>query len=438
MEGIRGPYTGTWLDQARVPFGAQDMDGLDEAWRLALELCATAYQFDGAAWRAAGWADALSVQLAGEGRDRRMQPVKDARGVARRYLEKRVEGAPEPPSPGPQAVEKALLLSHPLPGGRQLIAVSFRGTGGTAREWEPNFACHPVRGVHSGFAQLAGHFAAASGAFPLPEAGHAVGEPALTLAGVEQELCRGDSRFRLLLTGYSQGGAVMQLYARRLLDAGALPRHLLGLGFASPSVSYDPPGAAGFPVFHLANADDLTPRVGALHHLGQVWRFRPQDALRALWYGEALQDAAFRRMLSLSLGLTGLEGAMRYAVLLLRAALGLPKPELRAFFAQLLHPLGDSDTARAVAGQAPLTARVLLFKASSEYRAVFGALPAGDAEELTLLRDMLSMGAGSYAAALWRALALPHQLVRQPGGNPAGYQYIVRHGLHLLTRANGA
>ncbi len=435
MDTLKGPYTGIPLTDVKVPAGFAGMDALHSAWQLALELNATAYGFDEDLWTRAGWQDVLSVRLVGEKRERRIQSVRNIRNVTRRYLEKRVNGKADPERSEPDEVEKALVMTHPMPNGRQLVAITLRGTGGTAREWEPNFACHPTQDVHSGFLSLAGLFADGTSGIALPRAGEAVGEPALTLAMVETELKRPDSRFQLFLTGYSQGGAVMQLYAKKLLDQGVLPDNMLGLGFASPSVAFSAAAPnEHFPLYHLANADDLTPRVGAYRHLGEVWQLTPDDALRTSWYGPDWVDPGLQEFRHLTDSWRHLEQALAFCVQLMRAAIGLPRRDLCTFFAAALDPLKETSTTRSAVAQAQVTARVLLFKAGSEYRAVFGELLPEDDGELTILRRILALGPAVYPRLLWRAMALPHALVRAPEENPASYHDIVMRRLNHLMR----
>ncbi len=434
MLTVKAPYTGISLNDLRIPAGCRPMGALTHAWRMALELNATAYHFDEDAWQRAGWQDVLSLRVFGEKRERYIKSVRNARNVTRRYLEKRVNTGAERAWTEPEEVEKALVMTHPLPDGKHLVAIAFRGTGGTAREWEPNFACHPTDGMHSGFLRLANEFAEGADNIALSQLGAALGQPDLTLATVEEELTNTSCRFQLLLTGYSQGAAVMQLYAKHLLDRGVWPGRLLGLGFASPSVSYADASDADIPLYHLANPDDLTPRVGAAHHLGQVWQYVPDEALRAQWYQNAYDDpqlAPFRQMVD---AMRNLEQALGFCAYLMRAVIGLPTYDLCAFLAGALDPLMETPTTRSAVAQAQVTARVLLFKAASEYRAVFGTLPPETNQEIDILRHILSVGPALYPRLLWRAVALPHVLVRAPEETPASYHDIVVNRLHQLTR----
>lgn len=436
METSKGPYTGIRLDDVSIPAGVCSMDALGYAWQAALELNATAYGFDVNAWQRAGWQDILSLRLTGEKRERRIHSVPRIGPITRPHLETLVSTAFESGQPEPAEVEKALVMTHPLAGGRHLVAVTFRGTGNTARDWEPNFACHPTKEVHTGFLRLAAGFAAAAPFIVLSQLGAAVEEPELTLAMVGEELTRPDCRFQLLLTGYSQGGAVMQLYAKRLFEFGARPEHLLGLGFASPSVSYAALPDDDLPLYHLANADDLTPRVGAYRHLGQLWQYAPDDRKRARWYGPAYDDPQLKEFCSMTASWRNMEQALGFSVQLMRAVIGLPRYDVCAFLAGLLNSLIETSITRAAERKADVTARVLLFKLGSEYRAVFGELPPESGMELLILRRMLAVGPEMYARRLWRAMALPHALVRSPMETPAGYHDIVLHHMHELTRVN--
>lgn len=80
----------------------------------------------------------------------------------------------------------------------------------------------------------------------------------------------------------------MQVFCHQLLTAwGVLPRHIVGYGFASPTVlaghATRPP--AQYPLYHILNSDDLVPRIGALMHLGLCLLYPADSALRDAAYG---------------------------------------------------------------------------------------------------------------------------------------------------------
>lgn len=202
---------------------------------------------------------------------------------------------------------KAVCMMHPLPGGRQLLAIGFMGTGKRFYDWFSNLRMGQEDGFHQGFSQLCDRFEQAAEAISFPETALALGLPGLTLRDVLTELARPESRFRLWMAGHSQGGAVMQLFTHRLLHRyGVLPGHLCGVGFASPTVAaadrVEKPWA--YPLWHVRNREDVVCRVGAQVHLGCLLDHAPDAAFRAQVYRRSPlpADAACREWLSPWLG----------------------------------------------------------------------------------------------------------------------------------------
>lgn len=440
-----------WFDVGAQPGLPQSLA------QLALALGATAYGFDLPAWRAEGWGDIISCRGPVLDKAWRVVPLGQAPIRSRRYLAQRVENPPAqntPAAPPPPdaavpmqddillaAGEKAVVLARPLGQGKHLIAVVFRGTGSTLRDWEPNLNCSPRYGFHCGFYSLAQTFWRTAAKIPLAQAARAFNKPRLTLWGVQQSLKSADSPFFLLLCGYSQGAAVMQLYAHMLLKSGVQAQHVLGCGFASPSVAFaQTPGLlAHYPLYHIANGDDLTPRTGAAIHLGQVLHYAPDAAMRAACYGRHGRDARFRLLLAQQRDIQNTEQTQRAAAAILRAALGLPRADLLAFIRRMFHFVGADPGRLYAEGYAALILRVLLRRALVLYRAAYGRPLPDDRSELKVLLQMLRMGAGTYAAHLLRVMSLPHTLVRAPGDGMGCYDYIVQQAFDSLRpQAYGA
>jgi hypothetical protein len=79
----------------------------------------------------------------------------------------------------------------------------------------------------------------------------------------------------------------MQVFTHRLIHrSGALPQHICGWGFASPTAAFasltDRPWE--LPLWHIRNMDDLVPRIGAEVHLGRCLDFFPDEAFRSRCY----------------------------------------------------------------------------------------------------------------------------------------------------------
>ncbi len=182
---------------------------------------------------------------------------------------------------------KAVCMMHPLPDGRQLLAIGFMGTGRQLYEWVSNMRMGQEDGFHQGFYQLCRRFEAEMENIQFPATARALGLDTLTLSDVLTDLQRPDSRFRLWMAGHSQGGAVMQIFTHRLLHVYHVrAAHVCGVGFASPTVAASGLSKRPFdyPLWHVRNGDDVIGRVGAAAHLGRCLDFRADTAFRTCSY----------------------------------------------------------------------------------------------------------------------------------------------------------
>ena len=121
----------------------------------------------------------------------------------------------------------------------------------------------------------------------------------------------------------------MPLMAYREIEKGFLRQNMIGYGFASPSVIYDPPACdvSAFPLFHIINADDIFPRTGAALHFGRCRIFYPDDKMRAACYGESWQRPQFRDMLRLTRNVTCSRQAFLLLLAVFQALQAIPQEE---------------------------------------------------------------------------------------------------------------
>ncbi len=411
---------------------------------LSLELAASAYRMDMSAWRAGGWTDisyltdntlltgpsanggtggGLSALMSGyyqrmaRSRIRRINPVTQVLGTLRQR-----EGSD---------TCKAVTMIHPAPGGRYVVAVGFMGTGKRVFDWISNFRLAHEDGMHLGFLQLTKEFERNCDKILFPETARALGLEQLTLQDILLECRRADSRFHLWMAGHSQGGAVMQLFAWRESRRGMLRQHMTGYGFASPSVLYENPGCdlAALPLFHLINADDMIPRVGALLHVGRCRIFPPDERMRAVCYAPFWADPAFRAVLGLLYLNRDSGAALLFIQALLEAVQKLPGEESARVLKPLLGRFLPERLLSALDGHIDAGIRHLIRRVQQGY-----ALSTGHgAPPETLLAPMririeemmARFGSRSFSIALGRALMLPHRLVSADPAGEASYQYIV-------------
>lgn len=282
-----------------------------DALRLSAELAADTYTMDVEKWLQAGWQD-VTIQVDGELTDGVKQETQGGKIVDKIFSAlklKIVQARLKQRSPIGQLTGslrqidgsdtgKALVMIHPADDGRYVVAVSFMGTGAQLYDWFSNFRMSSEEGMHRGFLQLARQFEANEDSVTFPETARALGLERLTLRHILEEMRHPNSRFVLWVSGHSQGGALMQVWARRKIEQdGVLPRHIVGYGFASPSVATGTSAAApgAYPLYHVINADDLVPRMGAMVHLGVLLIYQPDDAMRDACYTWPKDEQALRR-----------------------------------------------------------------------------------------------------------------------------------------------
>lgn len=412
-----------------------------EAARLSLELAATSYDLDVTPWQQAGWQD-FSYQLdhalmtgqrlnQSEGsrlrntvsewmhrlarhRGHRADPIAQVRGA----LRQRENG---------DACRAVVMLRQE--GAHCIVAIGFMGTRRLLSDWVSNLRVQRQDDMHQGFLQLAESFEDACAEIRFPSAAQAMGLAELTLADILMACTRPESPFRIWMAGHSQGAAVMEIFAWHLLQAGVLPQHVVGYGFASPTVTYLPclNALAACPVYNLIGSDDLTPRVGARWHIGRCYTLTMTDALRAACYGEADGCAAFPAVLSFTHTLTDTRATLMFVIALLRVLREQGETELLSLFASSISRflpermadfLGDHTDA-AVLRLSRATERSLL-GATGET-----ALPQTVMEgyALRVRRLVARHGAKAFLQAVALAFAAPHHLhSREPGGAPSVYQ----------------
>ena len=336
----RGCLTGVLLGDVRRlclppapgPFGHMRPPLNRTALELSLELSYMTYTLELEPWMRSGWTD-VSIQVdnrlasgvtVGESESAASDRVRNAMNAWKVARARQALRTRNPLSQLRGALRqrersdtiKAVTMIHDAPGGRFVVAIGFMGTGTRFYDWFSNFRLMADQGFHRGFAQLTETFEQSADRILFPATAARMGRTMLTLRDVLGEMRAPDSRFSLWMAGHSQGGAVMQVFCHRLLtEWGVLPRHMVGYGFASPTVAAGPTGRdpAAYPLCHILNPDDLVPRVGALKHLGLCLRYDGDD-------GGALRDAAY-----------GWEGAPEAC-------------DLRAKAETLMEPITDTPT----------------------------------------------------------------------------------------------
>ena len=422
---------------------------------LSFELAASAYDMNLDSWREAGWRD-FSYQIdnalytgpslnkpAGSGigsvisdylhhlaqaRLNRLNPISQIRGALRQRES--------------SDTCKAIIMLHPAPNGRRIVAIGFMGTGKRIYDWFSNFRLSAEEGVHSGFLQLTREFENRCDEISFSETAKELGLERLTLRDILEECRRPQSRFQLWLAGHSQGGAVMQLFALRLIRDGTLKQNLLGYSFASPSTVYEHPAfdLGSIPLYHIINADDIFPRMGASFHAGRCLIMDPDQEMRRVCYGNAGKEPLFRTVHGVLRRVTNSPRAFIVTTAMLQALEELPPEDAMAVLNGLIRQIIPERLLGPLGNRREDILQALTRRTAQGYEMASGEKEMS-ADQLYILRrrivGLISLyGPKAFSAVVLSALSFPHKLRGiYPGNRLAPYQYIVTERFNDLRQA---
>ncbi len=449
---IYGPLTGVPLSQvsplllpwAPDPWGRLRPPLSVEAMRLSAELSAATYSMTVEPWIRAGWQD-VTIQVDGA----LTHLEADDHWISAKWKKHRVRARIRQQNPLSQVLGalreketgtgKAVVMVHPAPDGRYVVAVSFMGTGKRFYDWFSNFRMTTLDGVHKGFHQLTEQFERNEELIEFPELAEELGLEKLTLATMLRDMKSPNSRFVLWLSGHSQGGAVMQVYAhRKLHEDGVLPGNLIGYGFASPSAMTGDavPSPEAYPLYHVHNSDDLIPHCGAAVHLGVCLTYPADGPLRRACYGWPRDEMSVQARLAVR----PIIGQMR------------DTPSCIIQVLAYLHVLGGYSVPEVMEvlglGEGlPLTRLLegrdlsewlgsILRRTEGAYQCITGTpVPQETLQAaMELLRQTVeSLGLRRYTEALLQLMRWPHHISGKRAGMQAAYMYIVRNGVEKLV-----
>ncbi len=462
----RGVLTGVPLGDVRRlrlplapdPFGRLRPPPDLTALRLSLELSYLTYNLELDPWMRAGWTD-VSIQVdnslqsgvtVGESESAGSERV---RGLVNGWKVARARMAMREFSPVAQLMSalrqreksdtiKAVTMAHPAGNGRYLIAIGFMGTGGRFYDWFSNFRFTTEDGFHKGFYQLTQVFEQSAPRILFPDTAAALGLASLTLADILREMRTPDSRFTLWMAGHSQGAAVMQVFCHRLMAEWGVPvRHMVGYGFASPTVSAALPArdAAACPLYHVINTDDLVPRIGAIMHLGMGLLYQSDPLLReaAFGWGDDPGDALLRADAEHLFHHIQDTPTMLESMVALLQVINEEKTEenLRTLM-EKRWSLAPLDKAFAFAGDRVKDSITRMARyAKVAYRTLTGTRM--DEETLDRLREEMRPIVRAYTLARLlgglRDRFYPPHMLRRPHGETGAYGYIATLGASRLT-----
>lgn len=439
----------TQIDLNDLAFLKKDGAVFDrEAARFGLELAAVAYDFDVDRWMDAGWTDITiqaderllgGVALQSDAPRPLYQRIKNEvlPLVARRYIKsehrlRQIRGLVWKPAEREEDPQtgKAITMIRRLPDGRHAVAVGFMGTGRRQVDWFSNFRFAHPEGFHEGFLALTEQYEENCDRVSFEQTARQLQLGSLTLQDIIQECQRPDSRFVLFAAGHSQGAAILQLWVHRLLQAGVLPRNILGYGYAPPSVAaFHMQGLDDAPLHLISNSDDIVTRVGLYRHIGHNHLFEADDAFRALCYQGHDRDPLFMRMLQRTSTFTGTQDSMRFLIAYIDALKRLPRSQAAdalSIFAGGVQEMVLRRTTEPLEGLLRMLGRVT----RRNYEV---AMQAPVNEELvralavSLEAELLQEGAERCTRTLTQVMAIPHKLVFRDDSIPglAPYTAIV-------------
>lgn len=410
-----------------------------EAAQMSAALAYATYGMEVEPWLRAGWRDAtilvdgeLTAVRRHEGwlgktlRERRVKAQLQQHGALGEVLGTLRHA-------GESATCKALVMAHPAPEGRWVVAVSFMGTGARFYDWISNFRMTTQEGVHRGFLQLTRQFECCEERIQFPETARTLGARKLTLGDVLREMQHPGSRFVLWLTGHSQGAALMQLYAhRKIHGAGVLARNMVGYGFAAPSVMTGTatPNPAAYPLYHVQNSDDVVTRCGAQVHLGVCLTYPADNELRQRcypWPEDALSVQARACVGPILRRMTDSAACIESAIACLNVI-------SRGSAADIWHVLGLSGSfplgRMVTAAEVDRLVRSARRHAAMAHQSITGQ-PLDQARVADFMVDIeaavAQVGLPAFGAALRQLTGAPHSIA------PSGvYQYIAENGMERL------
>lgn len=337
---------------------------------------------------------------------------------------------------------KAVVMIKKAGPQRYLVAIGFMGTGKRVYDWLANIRIQNEEGMHQGTLQLTRRFEENLAEIVFPETARELGVERLTLQDILQECRRPDSRFKIWMAGHSQGGGVMQLFAYRAISRGVLRSHMIGYGFASPSVLFgnSKMDVQGIPLFHLINEDDLVPRLGARVHVGQCLLYRPTAEMRISCYGSVWKSEAYEAAFQLLRRVRDTEDVMILAMALCGALQQLSDEATVQAASELLGKFLPERMVGLLGGQMDLGLQALQRYVERNYRQMSGkaSLPEGSIQVFrkAIMAEMETYGARVFVKCLLQVMGIPHRLRHQAVHGEAipAYGYLAEEGYAMLRK----
>ncbi|NLX82570.1 MAG: hypothetical protein GXZ04_01940 [Clostridiales bacterium] len=413
------------------------------AARFGLELAQLSYDFEAGPWLSSGWTDmVIQVDARLLSGVRKTEDVSTWRqGLFNAFLPKLARGLTNITNPItdlrsylqqdiPLRTGKAVVMIREHAPQRFTLAIGFMGTGRRPQDWASNMRLQQESHFHEGFFNLAAQFESMEAEIRFPTAAAALGLEDLSLRDVLNACKRPESPFRVIVAGHSQGAAVMQVWTHQKLKSGVQKQHLLGFGFASPSVAVDlPQDELICPLTHFLVADDLIPRVGMKDHLGTSYLLRPDNQFREVCYGDYRNHPLFIETLGLLNSLQDTQQGLLFALAFLDALREQPAKAVGSALAVFVdHTVYDLPALTEEWTRKLLRFTIVGFH--QYYQDATGSLADSEAIQI-MTRKVLALmdrfGTVALARMILKALFLTHSLVGPDMvlADHAPYSYLV-------------
>ncbi len=424
---------------------------------FSLELAATAYEFKMDRWREAGWQDVslladnmlFTGKLANVTGGRVMDQVS---GLVESFARHRVHdtgvinqalgtyGTFRQKEDCDTCKAVIMIKKHPF---RSLyvVTIGFMGTGKRLFDWISNLRIETDEEIHKGFLQLTEGFEEQIPKMEFESTAEELGIKKLTLADILQECRREDSRFRIWMSGHSQGAAAMQVFQHRLVQQGVLRENIMGYGFASPKVARRilTRNTRDLPMYHILNQDDIIPRVGGECHLGTCLMFPSDEIMRMRCFGDAYSTRIMNDARAIAEKVHDTGDATMMLLGLIRALIMIPDDETKDLLEnnKLGRILPDAALEK-VTGRVDGMLGLAEGKVTGEYVKA-GVSKALREETIDHIRDSIysmfeKYGVKETLGAITDAVLFCHKLAGENASKgAAAYMYIVNERFYALS-----
>ncbi len=182
---------------------------------------------------------------------------------------------------------KVIVLGGKVSKNNYVIGISFSGTV-YEPEWLNNLKVKIKNGFHEGFIELSECFDNLADKIKFPKLSDEAGEiKTLTLSDILLEASKKESRFRIWVTGHSQGAGVAISYAVNCLSRRLVhDENILCVTIAPPTVAMKSVSlnTTNYPIYNIINDEDIVTHLGSQIRFGIDVCYTPDEQFRLKFY----------------------------------------------------------------------------------------------------------------------------------------------------------